>query len=206
MGDSVGTHSDADQNQAPTVSIETEYLGTAEIWMDPPSPVGTRRIVNVREGTFRGPRIKATIVAPTGDWLLPMSDGILRLDVRATLKTDDGEFILWEAGGVIARTQDVMDLREKRSPLTRPILSQRRALARIQIGTHGSTAFRLLPRWFPYKGGTSPTTCLSCGDDVRPLARLTPRNRYQHGGRQVLYGHARHVCRVRNQLAARAAA
>jgi hypothetical protein len=38
-----------------------------------------------------------------------MPDGSLRIDVRANLKTDDGEIILWEANGVYARTPEVVE-------------------------------------------------------------------------------------------------
>jgi hypothetical protein len=93
----------------PTVSIESEYLGTLDIELDPSQPVGPRFIVNVRSGTLRGPKINATIVPPAGDWLVPMPDGSLRIDVRASLKTDDGDFILYEANGVIERTPEVAE-------------------------------------------------------------------------------------------------
>jgi hypothetical protein len=38
-----------------------------------------------------------------------MPDGSFRLDVRASLKTDDGEFILIAYNGILAPTKDVMD-------------------------------------------------------------------------------------------------
>lgn len=78
--------------EGPTVSIDTDYLGTVDVQLDPPQVVGQRMIFNVSGGTMKGPKISGTVVAPSGDWLIPMPDGSLRLDVRATLKTDDGEF------------------------------------------------------------------------------------------------------------------
>jgi len=60
-------------------------------------------------GTVRGPKINGTIVAPSGDWLIVMADGSLRLDVRATIKTDDGEIILVTYSGAIARSKEVAD-------------------------------------------------------------------------------------------------
>ena len=58
---------------------------------------------------MRGPKIDGTIVPPTGDWLIIMPDGSLRLDVRGTIKTDDGEIILVTYSGAFAASKEVMD-------------------------------------------------------------------------------------------------
>jgi len=96
--------------QTPTVSIETEYLATVEAPLEPAQSAGFRAIVNVPAGgTVRGPKINGTIIAPTGDWLIIMPDGSLRLDVRGTIKTDDGEIILVTYSGAFAASKEVMD-------------------------------------------------------------------------------------------------
>jgi hypothetical protein len=97
--------------QSPTVTIETEYLMTLEAPLDPAfQAVGQRLVVNVPAGgTVHGPKINGTLIPPSGDWLFPMPDGTLRLDVRATIKTDDGELILVEYNGVIVPSKEVMD-------------------------------------------------------------------------------------------------
>src|SRR5271155_5238244 len=95
--------------QSPSVSIETEYLGTMEVQLDDPQAVGPVLIVNVPGGTLKGPKISSTIVAPSGDWLNVMPDGTFRLDVRASLKTDDGEFILIASNGIVAPNKDATD-------------------------------------------------------------------------------------------------
>ena len=98
------------RGQTPTVSVETEYLATVEAPLEPAQLAGSRVIVNVPAGgTVRGPKINGTIVPPTGDWLTVMPDGSLRLDVRATIKTDDGEIILVAYSGIIARSKEVID-------------------------------------------------------------------------------------------------
>src|ERR1700746_1377840 len=77
--------------QTPTVSVETEYLATLEAPLEPAHSAGSRVIVNVPAGgPVRGPKINGTIIPPAGDWLTVLPDGTLRLDVRATIKTDDG--------------------------------------------------------------------------------------------------------------------
>jgi len=93
----------------PTVSIDTEYLGTMEVQLDPPQMVGHRMIFNTASGTITGPKIRGAIVDPSADWLIPMPDGSLRLDVRATIKTVEGEFILTEYNGVIVVSKEVTD-------------------------------------------------------------------------------------------------
>jgi hypothetical protein len=98
------------RGQTPTVSVETEYLATVEAPLEPAQLAGSRVIVNVPAGgTVRGPKINGTLIAPAGDWLTVMPDGSLRLDVRATIKTDDGEIILVTYSGAIAASKEVND-------------------------------------------------------------------------------------------------
>jgi Protein of unknown function (DUF3237) len=104
--------------QEPSVSIQTEYLGTMEVQLDAPQAVGPVLIFNVPGGTLKGPKISGTVVAPSADWLNLMPDGSLRLDVRASLKTDDGEFILIAYNGIIAPTKEVMDRFNKGEVIT----------------------------------------------------------------------------------------
>ena len=98
------------RGQTPTVSVETEYLATVELPVELPQSAGSRVIVNVPAGgTVRGPKINGTFVAPAGDWLIVMPNGSPRLDVRATIKTDDGEIILVTYSGAIPSNKEVND-------------------------------------------------------------------------------------------------
>lgn len=98
------------RGQTPTVSVETEFLATVEAPLEPAQSAGSRVIVNVPAGgTVRGPKINGTLIAPAGDWLTLLPDGSLRLDVRATIKTDDGEIILVTYSGAIAASKEVND-------------------------------------------------------------------------------------------------
>jgi len=56
------------------------------------TPVGHRRIVKVTGGVFEGPKLKGTVVEGD-DWLLLHADGVMQLDCRMTLRTDDGHAI-----------------------------------------------------------------------------------------------------------------
>ena len=86
---------------SPTTSIETEYLGTLRVATEPPQMAGARMIYNVTNCTLQGPKIIAACVPPSANWTTPTLDGFIRLDFRATLKTDENEFIFMEGGGFI---------------------------------------------------------------------------------------------------------
>ena len=52
-------------------------------------PHGIRSIVPVTGGDFEGPRLRGKVLPGGGDWLLLRPDGVLELDLRITLETDD---------------------------------------------------------------------------------------------------------------------
>ena len=56
-------------------------------------PYGVRSFVPVAGGDFEGPRLRGKILPGGGDWLLLRSDGVLELDLRITLETDDHALI-----------------------------------------------------------------------------------------------------------------
>jgi hypothetical protein len=74
-------------------------------------PQGTRTIVQVVGGRFEGPRLKASVQTPAGDWITNRADGSYRLDVRLTLKTDDGAQILVTYNGIGQATDAGASLR-----------------------------------------------------------------------------------------------
>ena len=82
-----------------------EYLGRLQAELGTRTviengPQGTRTIVQVLGGRFDGPRLKASVQTPAGDWITNRKDGTYRLDVRLTLKTDDGALILVTYNGI----------------------------------------------------------------------------------------------------------
>jgi hypothetical protein len=56
-------------------------------------PHGTRSIVPVTGGSFEGPQLRGKVLPGGADWLLVRSDGVLELDLRITLETDDHALI-----------------------------------------------------------------------------------------------------------------
>src|SRR5436190_15949753 len=64
-------------------------------------PHGTRRIAPLDGGTFEGARLRGTVLpGSSADWLLLRPDGVLELDFRATLQTDDGALISMTSFGL----------------------------------------------------------------------------------------------------------
>ena len=93
-----------------------EYLGTLRAETGTRTvvengPQGTRTIVQVVGGSFEGPRLKASVQTPAGDWITNRADGSYRLDVRLTLKTDDGALILVTYNGIGQTTDAGASLR-----------------------------------------------------------------------------------------------
>ena len=56
-------------------------------------PKGTRVTAPVPSGTFEGPRLRGKVLSGGADWTLLRSDGVLELDLRLTLETDDGALV-----------------------------------------------------------------------------------------------------------------
>jgi hypothetical protein len=56
-------------------------------------PHGTRLTAPIAEGRFEGPRLRGRVLPGGGDWTLLRADGVLELDLRVTLETDDGALI-----------------------------------------------------------------------------------------------------------------
>ncbi len=93
-----------------------EYLGTLRAetgarTVAENGPQGTRTIVQIVSGRFEGPRVKASVQTPSGDWITNRADGSYRLDVRLTLKTDDGAVILVTYNGIGQTTSAGASLR-----------------------------------------------------------------------------------------------
>jgi len=73
------------------------------------APHGTRRIATIVGGSFEGARLRGVVVpGASADWLLLRADGVLELDLRATLLTDDGALISMRSFGLRHGPPDVM--------------------------------------------------------------------------------------------------
>src|SRR4029079_4865749 len=72
-------------------------------------PHGTRRTVPITGGDFDGPWLRGSVLpGGSGDWLLLRAGGVLELDFRATLRTDDGALIAMRSFGLRHGPADVI--------------------------------------------------------------------------------------------------
>src|SRR5262245_65326916 len=85
----------------PLTQITTEYIMTLHSPLDPPQNANSDlQIYNVRAGGWvRGPAIRGEVIAPSGDWLRTMPNGARKLDVRLSIKADDGSIIFMSYTG-----------------------------------------------------------------------------------------------------------
>jgi hypothetical protein len=83
----------------------SRLLMTLKVVVPPPQrlgavPHGTRVIAPIAGGTFEGPQLRGKVLPGGGDWTLLRPDGVLELDLRITLETDDGALIYMTSFGL----------------------------------------------------------------------------------------------------------
>jgi hypothetical protein len=93
--------------------MTTRLLMKLQVVVPPPQklgavPHGTRVIAPIASGTFEGPQLRGTVLPGGCDWTLLRSDGVLELDLRLTLKTDDGASIYMTSFGLRRGPVDVL--------------------------------------------------------------------------------------------------
>ena len=84
-----------------------EYLMTYEANLQPAQAINDSLFIYncIPGGWARGPGISGTFIGPCADWLRIMPSGVARLDVRGTMKTDDGELIYITYNGIIQHSE-----------------------------------------------------------------------------------------------------
>jgi Protein of unknown function (DUF3237) len=79
------------------MSIDLRHLCDFSIDFDPiqyiPTAAGMRANHVIKEGVVTGERFNGEFIRGGGDWILVGGDQIARLDVRATIRADDGELV-----------------------------------------------------------------------------------------------------------------
>jgi uncharacterized protein DUF3237 len=84
--------------------MESRLLMMLQVFVEPPQklgavPHGTRIIAPITSGIFEGPRLRGKVLGG-GDWLVTRADGVVELDLRITLETDDGALINMSSFGL----------------------------------------------------------------------------------------------------------
>ena len=72
------------------------------------TPDGNRKTVLIQGGRVEGDRVRGQLIPGGGDWARVRSDGVLILDVRLTIETDDGALIHCEYEGMRHGSPEVM--------------------------------------------------------------------------------------------------
>jgi hypothetical protein len=85
-------------------AIKTEHLFDMAVDLAPrqdfgTGPFGHRILFASGGGTFEGPRLRGEVLTGGGDWALFRPDRTMTLDVRVTLRTDDGALVHMTYGG-----------------------------------------------------------------------------------------------------------
>jgi Protein of unknown function (DUF3237) len=73
--------------------LMTLRLTTAPIQNIGTGPRGTRVTFPITGGSFEGDRLRGKVLPGGDDWTVKRSDGVVELDLRITLETDDGALI-----------------------------------------------------------------------------------------------------------------
>src|SRR5262245_28679339 len=87
------------------MTMNSRLLMKLQVVVSPPQkigavPHGSRVIAPIASGTFEGPRLRGKVLPGGSDWTLLRSDGVLELDLRITLETDDGASIYMSSFGL----------------------------------------------------------------------------------------------------------
>jgi hypothetical protein len=85
--------------------LTSRLLMTLQVVVGPPQrvgdvPHGARVIAPVTSGSFEGPRLRGKVLPGGADWTLVRSDGVLELDLRLSLETDDRALIYLTSFGL----------------------------------------------------------------------------------------------------------
>jgi len=109
LGFSKGRGLDYGENAMNTRLLMTLHVKVATPQNIGAVPHGTRRTAPLIGGSFEGPRLRGTVLpGGSADWLLLRADGVLEMDLRVTLRTDDGALISMKSFGLRHGPPEVM--------------------------------------------------------------------------------------------------
>ena len=110
--------------------LMTLHVAVADLQRIGVGPHGTRITAPITDGHFEGPQLRGRVLPGGGDWTILRGDGVLELDLRVTLETDDGALVHMTSWGLRHGPADVVA-----------------ALARRESVDPSAYYFRTLPRF-----------------------------------------------------------
>lgn len=105
---------DAAEPEPTPPGVRSAFAFEAHVTVDAPlivgeSAWGLRRVVPITGGTVKGPRLKGRVLPGGADWQVVRPDGVLDVDAKYTLLTDDGVTIMVTNRGMRHGPQEVID-------------------------------------------------------------------------------------------------
>ncbi len=102
--------------------LQSEFLCEVHVDLDKPielgiTPRGNRQIYYIKGGSLKGPNLKGVVLPGGGNWFLIRSDGVAEMDVKATVRTDDGHFIYGYDSGYLYASPEVWQKMTKEEPI-----------------------------------------------------------------------------------------
>jgi len=118
-----------------------ELIADLTVQVDPPievglTPHGTRRIIPLRGGTLKGPRLNGQLLPGGADFQYWRNDGCTEIHARYVIESDDGALIYVENTGVRHGTPEAME-RLARGLLADPAQVYFRSVARFETSAPG---------------------------------------------------------------------
>ncbi|MFT6438118.1 MAG: hypothetical protein ACJAVI_006204 [Candidatus Azotimanducaceae bacterium] len=90
--------------------LKTQWLASLTGDIDQPTPVGEGLLIfNVGGAELKGPRVHATVIQPSGDWIRIQSNGNWKLDVRLLLATEAGDIIYCYYTGLLKGSPELSE-------------------------------------------------------------------------------------------------
>lgn len=112
-----------------TMALEVDFAGMASIGK---TPAGLRRIAPVTGGAFAGDRLSGAVLSGA-DWVINRPDGVMLIDVRLQLRTEDGAAIYLTYQGRFLAAPEAMQ-RFGRGALLEPDEYSLAMTARLECG------------------------------------------------------------------------
>ncbi len=93
--------------------LKTEYAFTARVAVSSPvtvgnGPEGLRRFIAIEGGPIAGPLLTGKVLAGSGDWQVVRADGVLNVEARYTIETNDGVLIACTNRGIRHASTEIM--------------------------------------------------------------------------------------------------
>lgn len=87
--------------------LKTEFVYEAIVEISPAvelgkTPQGIRRYIPITGGSFKGERLRGTVLPGGADWQLQRSDGVTEVDALYSMKCDDGTVIIVHNSGLLS--------------------------------------------------------------------------------------------------------